>query len=111
MYPIKEVSNGDVTFGAIRVADMMPAYKDIPEEFRNFDKQNKWIKLFEDIFFNGVKNLKLDPKKDVDPDKAYRHIRSIMKSWNCKHEHKTAGCAFLFSEWFEDAKWEVSEQS
>lgn len=89
------------------VDGMMPAYKDIPEEFKNWNRPTKWNKLVSAIFFGGLKKLELRPKPGVDQEKAFRHIRYIMGSWEPKHEHKEAGCAFLFSEWFEDVDFEA----
>jgi len=55
--------------------------------------------------------LELVPKEGVDKDKAMRHIKAIMASWRPKHEDKEAACAFLFSEWFESAKWKKGKKS
>lgn len=51
-----------------------------------------------------------DPEAGVDRYKALRHIHYILGSWEPKHEHKEAGAAFLFNEWFEDAKWEPEDK-
>jgi hypothetical protein len=42
----------------------------------------------------------------VDTNKALAHIQCIMMSFEPKHEHKTAGVAFLLDEWF--SKYEAS---
>lgn len=107
MFKISEVDEIELVFGADRLDELMPAYEDIPQEFKNFNSNNKWVKLVEDMFFRGLKSISLIPKAGVDPDKAFKHIRSVMVSFKPKHEHKTAGCAFLFNEWFKDATWEV----
>ena len=103
MFPIREVDDATLAFPA-QVLDMMPAHEDIPQEF--WDGDGKWGKLVSALFFTGVKTLDLKPRPGVDTMKALRHIRAILKSFQPKHEHKEAACAFLFNEWFEDAKWE-----
>lgn len=92
------------------VKKLMPLLTDeIDREF-GMNGSTKWNKLFTDLFFRGVKNLKLTPKKGIDEKKAWRHIQAIMRSFQPKHEHKTAACAYLMSIWFEDATWEVIEK-
>lgn len=110
MFPIKDVSDVERSFGANNMAEMMPSYSQIPEEFKDFNGRNKWNVLVRDMFFFGLKSIDLTPKKGVDPKKAFKHIRSIMVSWIPKHEHKEAACAFLFNEWFEDVKYEANEK-
>ena len=54
----------------------------------------------------------LDVEKDLPPIKpikqgislslALRHLGACLSSWEPKHEHKTAGVAYLMSLWFED---------
>lgn len=87
------------------VRKMMPPYEEIPREFRH--SSNKWNKLFSDWFFAGIKDLELVPKDGVDLNKALRHIKAIMGSFEPKHEHKEAAVAFLFNEWFSDVKYKV----
>lgn len=102
MYPIKEVSDVDLAFPT-SVKNMIPLYEDIPEEFKSMN--NKWSRIVSYWFFNGLsKNVEFHPKEGVDPEKAFNHIIYVMKSWEPKHEHKTAGVAFLLNEWFEDVK-------
>jgi hypothetical protein len=104
MYPIAEVDDVSMVFGDC--GKIIPAMKDIPEEFKNYPAKNKWCRLFNDWFFSGVKNLKMVPKAGVDAPKAMRHIKTILGSFEPQHEHKEAAVAFLLSEWFEDATWE-----
>lgn len=88
------------------VSKLMPKYDEIPEEFTNFNIKNKWQDLFNDWFYCGLSKLEVKPKPGIDKDVALIHIQTIMRSFEPKHEHKTAACAFLMSEWFEDATWE-----
>lgn len=34
-------------------------------------------------------------------------IQAIMRSFEPKHEHKIAACAFLFELWFNKAEWKT----
>lgn len=90
--------------------ELLPPYKNIPEEFTRHTYNNKWCKLFNDWFFNRLTKLELIPKEGIDQDKALHHIRTAMQGWDSKHEHKEAGVAYLMSLWFEDAKWEVETE-
>ena len=88
------------------VSHLMPLEKDIPREF-SMMSSNKWVKFFDDLFFFGVKNLVIIPKTGIDKEKAWKHIRTIMTSWNPPHEYKTSACAYLCSLWFENVTYEV----
>lgn len=102
-----ELSPIDVAFPA-SVKALMPAYGDIPEPFRR--DGTIWNRLFSDCFFFGVGNLKLTPMPGIDKEKAWRHIWAVMGSFEPKHEHKEAACAYLMSLWFEDGPtWERKE--
>lgn len=100
-----DVSDLDLAFGG-RIAKLMPTY----EELRGIKIDPKWERLFSEWFFLGLKSLELTPKEGIDKSKAIRHIRAIMGSFEPKHEHKERGCAYLLSQFFEDAKWEAKER-
>jgi len=108
MFEIKEVSDIDMALGG-NIAELLPPMKDIPEEF-GIGKRNKWSQFISDWFFCGIKELKLVPKEGVDPVKAIRHIRAIMSSFEPKHEHKKAGCAYLMSLWFDDIQYRPARE-
>jgi hypothetical protein len=97
MREIPEINVADTFLGRVK---HMPEMKDIPQEFKH--GRTKWNILFNQMFFNGVKELRLAPKTGVDTQKAMAAIRAIMASFEPKHEHKEAACAYLFSEWFTD---------
>lgn len=99
-----DIDDATMTFGApLEMEMLLPKYDQIPEEFKsNF---NKWVQLFDKWFFNGLpKGTQFIQKPGIDQVKALRHIRTIMASYAPKHEHKTAGVAYLLSCWFEDVK-------
>ena len=98
MFPIKDVTGADLAFGG-NISELMLAYKDLPAEYR--DERTPSCDFISHWFFRGLKNPEFVPKDGVDPNKALTHISAILRSWEPKHEHKVAGCAFLLDEWFE----------
>lgn len=99
-----DIDDASMAFGApMEMDSLLPKYDQIPEEFKSHS--NKWVKLFDQWFFNGLpKETKFIRKPGIDQTKALRHIRTIIASYAPKHEHKTAGVAYLLSCWFEDVK-------
>lgn len=100
VFPIAEVTGLDIAFGGGDMSKLMPAYKDIPDEFKR--ASNKWNQLFNDMFFSGISELTLKPKDGIDAKKAWRHLRAFAGSFEPKHEHKEAAFAYLCSQWFSD---------
>lgn len=85
------------------VFKLLPKWSDIPDEFTNMNSRNKFIHVINQWFFNGLpENTVFIPKRGIEINKALRHVSAIMNSWEPKHEHKTAGCAYLLSLWFDD---------
>lgn len=105
MFEIKEVSDLDMVYGG-NIEELLPPMQDIPNDF-GILKDNKWSKFISDWFFCGVEVLSLAPKEGVDTTKAIRHIRAILSSFEPKHEHKEAGCAYLMSLWFDDVQYKA----
>lgn len=107
MFPIREVTGAQLVFST-SVEGFIPPYEQLPQEFKSYGSKNVcWeIRLFTDWFYRGVKYLVLVPREGVDKEKALRHVRYVMGSWEPKHEHKTAGVAFLLREWFSSGTWE-----
>lgn len=98
-----EVNGIDAAFGG-NMKKLLPAWNEIPEEFKH--RRNKWVDVVGDWFFCGLKNCRWTPKEGIDTGRALAHIKAIMASWEPKHEHKEAGCAYLLSEFFEDVKYD-----
>ena len=107
MKPIK-VTGVQMAFGGDAMK-LLPPYKEIPKEFTNSNTRNKWNKFSSDWFFNGLKNLKVTPKDGINPEEAIRHLSTILRSFEPKHEHKEAGVAYLASQWFDDVQYEVNK--
>ena len=101
-FPVMEVSDLDMVFPC-DVSKLMPKYAYIPDEFKRGN--NKWNRLAREWFFVGVKALNITPKPGIDKTTALRHIKTIIGSFEPKHEHKEAACAYLMSQWFTDATW------
>lgn len=97
--PIPEVSDAAVAFPT---TVPLPAWNDIPEEFKR-RPGTPFNKIVSKLFFQGgrLSDFGLTPKEGVDEHKAMRAIRVCLGSWEPKHEHKEAGVAFMFSEWFD----------
>ena len=89
------------------ISHLMPPREEIPKHFP--DKQ-KWDRLFSECFYSGVTDLELTARAGIDEKKAWRHLRTIMGSFEPKHEHKEEAWAYLASRWFEDAKWKRAPQ-
>jgi len=105
MFPIHDVSDVDLAFPA-NVRHLMPDYE--TAEARKVDP--RWNRLAQDWFFSGLTKLDLKPRNGVDADRALRHIRAVLGSFQPKHEHKMASIAFLLEEWFEGGDWKVAER-
>lgn len=97
----KKITGLDMAFGPSSMADYLPPMTEIPR--RGLDD---WEAFIDNWFFNGVSKetiLKLKPKPGIVTGEALAHVKCIMASFEPKHEHKTAGCAYLMSLWFEGA--------
>ena len=106
MLAIPELDRVSVAFGDIK---HMPKYETLPEEFRRHNG-NDYCRAISSWFFSGAKgtadgliidNMKFTAKPGVDRAKALAAIKAVLGSFEPKHEHKEAACAFMLSEWFE----------
>ena len=98
-FPAK-VTDVAMAFGG-EALSLMPAYKDIPAEFRE-NSANKWREFQSRWFFSGLKSSELTPRDDIYAADALRHLKLLQTSWGTKHEHKSAAVAWLVSRWFAD---------
>lgn len=92
-----------------RMSEVLPPYDAIPEEFKNFNSREKWNKFVNDVFFCGIKDIRVIPKEGIDVNKALQHVMYCLRSFEPAHEHKTAGCAYLMSCFFEDISYAMAD--
>lgn len=93
------------------IRQLLPKWEEIPEEFKQgTEHTNKWIKVLGDWFFAGIELTNVVMKNGVERKWAIRHIGCIMHSFEPKHEHKIAGCAYLLSLWFETLEYKKAEK-
>lgn len=102
MIPVPEVLPIDTIFPT-KALEILPPYREIPVEFKRHG--NRWVNVVNDWFFRGLQNCKWTPKPGVDQARALRAVAACIGDWSPSHEHKTAGCAYLLSEWFEDVTY------
>lgn len=103
-----DVTDADLTFGG-NIKTLLPAFEQIPQEFKGASSNNKWNRFIADWFYSGLTHLEVKAKNDIDTKKALRHIGAVLGSFEPKHEHKMAGCAYLASCFFEDVKYQVKK--
>lgn len=106
--PVPDVTGLDVAFGNIK---HMPRYDTLPAEFKRHNG-NAFCKAISAWFFKGasrapngitIDGVTFAAKPGIDANKALAAIKAILGSFEPKHEHKEAGCAYLLSQWFEIA--------
>lgn len=107
-----ELSYSDEAFGPKDISTILPKWEEIPEDFKSNNgfgrgEAKKYIKWVDDWFFRGVKIINIVMKNGMNQKVAFRHLGSIMRSFDLKHEHKTAGVAWLMSLWIERFVYEV----
>lgn len=103
-----DVTGIDMAFGG-DMKKLLPAYQDVSKEYGY--NSGKWsCRLVCDWFFSGLKSTEgLVPREGINKTKALAHIKSILASFEPKHEHKQAACAYLLDKWFDGEKstWEA----
>jgi hypothetical protein len=104
MFPIKKLSSTERAFPT-SVEGMIPPYREIGQ----YPRKRELEGLVDRWFFLGLKNLKTTPREGVNEAEALAHIKYVLSSWEPKHEHKTAGVAFLINEWFEEFSGEAAK--
>lgn len=104
MYAIKHLTHAEYAFPT-SIEGFIPPMSELPDTTRG--EYATWNKLFNQMFFSGVSGLQLIPRPGVDAERAWRHIQYVMRSWEPRHEHKEAGCAWLMHQWFES--WSLQE--
>jgi len=83
----RAVSDMDLAFGGIDC--LMPPKEAIPRDLYRFGNGNWGSRLFNDMFYAGLTKLEIQAKPGVDREKALRHIKTIMRSFEPKPERQT----------------------
>ena len=97
----KDVNDVMEAFPSRVVGEYLPEWKDIPKEFQG--RSTKWNTLGARWFFEGLpEGTEFVPKEGIVVEKALRHLKVCLGSFEPGHEHKDAGVAYLMSLWFED---------
>lgn len=104
MFPIAKLDGIEVAFGPRRCLDIMPTYEECRKTRANWQKYET---LVSDWFYLGLASFDATPRDGVNKDAAIRHIKSVLGSFEPKHEHKEAAVAYLIHEWFSDVKWKA----
>jgi len=99
----QSVSPLDLAFGG-NMGKLLPPMRDIPADFHSFN--NPWVRCVGTWFTVGLANPVFYPKPGIDRRDAMGHMKAILMSFEPKHEHKSAGCAYLMSLWFEKVEWD-----
>jgi hypothetical protein len=104
----QEVSGLDMAFGG-HMDRLLPAWESIPEEFRRCNG-TEWNRIQSAWFFKGLPaDVQFFPNEGIDAEVALRHLATIQRSFEPKHEHKEAAVAWLLSCWFEKIEgWEAA---
>lgn len=106
MMKVPEITNADMAFGNIK---HMPKYGSLPAEFQDWHN-NDFCRAISSWFYSGAKTFKngiqikdetFTAKEGVSANAALAAIRSVLASWEPKHEHKIAACGFMLNEWFD----------
>ncbi len=80
----------------------LPPIDEVPDEFQH--GQTKWEKFVSTMFYMGWDgvNPTLVKREGVDAEAGFLQVRTVLGSFEPKHEHKEAGAAYLLSLFFED---------
>jgi hypothetical protein len=106
MKPNENITQADIAFGPKNLADFLPPMSSIPKEF--FGSGNPWNKWVSKWFFGGLKEYAV-AVEGINFKQAHAHLKVILGSFEPKHEHKIAGCAYLASKWFDESTVAISK--
>lgn len=101
---VNQITESEMAFGSTK---LLPDFKDIPVEFDAFNGTSKYTKLVSDWFFNGLEEFEPVMNDGFDKDKCIVCLGAHLSSYSPKHEHKTAGVAYMMSFMFKDVKWKA----
>jgi len=99
----REVDEVTFAFPAGIIPDYLPEQQDIPEHFHDTwaRASNYWCDIANKWFAGQLpEDFDLYAKEGVDAMLAGRHVETILRSYQPRHEHKIAGVGYLMSLWF-----------
>ncbi len=96
----QQVDPVDARMGASTTHELIPAWEDIPEAFK--DDGHPWVSLMHRWFAVGIPGSVMNAREGIIRRAALAHLSAVMRSFAPRHEHKIAGCAYLCSLWFLD---------
>lgn len=91
------VTDNDMVWGA-RTDELLPMWDELPEEFQKYN-YNKYCSAASSMFFEGLAKSGVTVKPEFNEDEVLRHLLTILRSFQPKHEHKIAGVGYLISKW------------
>ena len=87
------ITDAELAFSTQR---LLPAWEDIPEEFR---RGNLYTKVAESIFYGSPPPpCSIELKEGFDSSALNRAVRAHLQSWGPKHEHKIAGVGYMIAQ-------------
>jgi hypothetical protein len=89
------VDGASMRFGDV-MKKLLPPMRDIPDKYEG---RHVWTKWQNDWFFRGLGHYPV-ARDGIDRAAAMRHLATIQRSFEPKHEHKEAAVAWLASQWF-----------
>jgi hypothetical protein len=96
------VTDLDIIFAANVVGKFLPAWDELPPEYRaDWHRNTGSFGVIERWFFHGLPGVEFIPKAGIDLRDALRQIRTCLGSFEPSHENKIAGCAYLLDQFFE----------
>ena len=102
MPAIPTVTDLDLAFPVAHNLPPLPKYASLPPEFQRM--QHPACRAVSGIFYGrpeGEMTPRYDGMTEDDVRAVVRLIRAHLGRFDCKHEHKIAGCGALLNTWFE----------
>lgn len=89
---LSSITDAELAFSTDK---LLPAWKDIPEEFKT---GNIYTKIADAIFFGfELPDCDMEFLDGFDPESLNRAVRAHLQSFGPKHEHKIAGVGYMMS--------------
>ena len=85
-------------FPADVIGEYLPEQDKIPKEFW---EGNEWTTIAGKWFAGMIdENSEFHAKEGIDAEVAFWHCKTVLGSYQPKHQHKIAGVGFLLSKFF-----------